>query len=130
MSDSPIAPPAQPTIIGNPYIVACLRVTLGEKGWSFPRLVKAMRWHHHPAEWLAGVAELAQDLGLIAPVKPKAKKQAKPTADEPEEPLILPVPLRPQPSKPANIIKLSDRREPAPWTVDSTPEAGENDHER
>jgi hypothetical protein len=118
MSDSPISATAQPRPdASNPVLVTVLRLTLGEQGWDLPRLVEAFSWHRNP-EWLAGVTKLAYEMGLIATVQPKAKKSKRPEPDD--EPLILPVPLRPQapqPPKAANIIKLSDRREPAPWIV-------------
>ena len=117
MPNSPIALPAQPRPdASNKYLVAALRLAL-EQGWSFQQLVKAFRWHRRP-EWLAGVTELAEQLGLIAPVQPKAKRTKQPSSELDDEPLILPVPLRPQTPKPANVIKLSDRREPAPWMVE------------
>jgi hypothetical protein len=118
MSNSPHAPPAQPRPdASNEYLVATLRLALGEQGLSFQQLVKAFRWHRHP-EWLAGVTDLAKELGLIAPVQPKAKKTKQPASEPDDEPLVLPVQLRPQTPKATNIIKLSDRREPAPWMVE------------
>jgi hypothetical protein len=101
-------------------------LTLGEQGWSFTRLVKAFRWHRDP-EWLAGVTELAHEMGLIPTVTktPETKQTKQPSSEPDDEPLIVPVPLRPTESKPVNIIKLSDRRGPAPWTVE-----GENDDGR
>lgn len=122
-----ITPPrtlAQGPDASNPHLVALLRLTLGEQGCSFQQLVKAFRWHRDP-EWLAGVTELAEELGLIAPVQPKAKKTKQPSSEPDDAPLILPVPLRPTESEPVNIIKLSERRGPALWTVE-----GENDDGR
>jgi hypothetical protein len=63
----------------SPYLLALLRVQLGEKGWSFQRLADAMRWHRDP-EWLADVAKLAHEMGLIAHIplkKRKARRKAK-----------------------------------------------------
>jgi hypothetical protein len=122
MSDSPIGATAQPVQYrpdsSNPYLVATLEAAIRE-GWSLTQLVKTFRWDRNP-EWLAGVTKLAQEMGLIAAVQPKAKKSIKQRPEPDDEPLILPVHLRPyapQPPKPADVIKLSDRREPAPWIV-------------
>jgi hypothetical protein len=121
MSGNPISTTAQPRPdASNPHLVALLRLALCEQGCSFQQLVKTFRWHRDP-EWLAGVTKLAHEMGLIASVQPKAKKTKKtkqPSSAPDDEPLILPVPLRPQTPKPANVIKLSDRREPASWMVE------------
>jgi hypothetical protein len=84
-----------------------------------------MRWHRQP-EWLAGVAELALELGLIT-VKPKVKLRAEPKV-KPAEAFILPVPLRSQSPEPVRIIKefpaispdspVAEPREPAPWIME------------
>ena len=113
MTYTPPGQPGQPLPDAHkPYLAACLRIYLGERGWSFPQLVKAMGWQNQPSEWLAAVSALAQELGFeIKPVKP-----VKPAPDEDEEPAIVPVPLMP-PEPVTNIIRLADRREPAAWIV-------------
>jgi hypothetical protein len=109
----------------NKYLVALLRITLVEKGWSLQRLIDCMRWRD--PEWLAGVTDLALELGLIT-VNPKIKPTAKPRKSA--EVFILPVPLRsPEliPPEPVHTKQREpgNRREPASWIME-----GERDDER
>jgi hypothetical protein len=123
MSDSPIGTTGQPVVYrpdaSNPVLVALLRRTLGEEGWTLKRLSDAFRWHRDP-EWLAGVTNLAQEMGLTAPIQPKAKRPIKQPSEYDDGPLVLPVMLRPQAPQPPKIIKLTDRRAPTPWITGGT----------
>jgi hypothetical protein len=128
MSHSPIGPTAQ---VGpaNPYLILLLRQTLGEQGWTMQRLALAMRWDQ---EIRAEVTELAIELGLLthASLIVKAKAKALPlpqTADI----LILPVSLRPRAEPSIKQHELpSERREPAPWSVEGLAEIVEAQPER